>query len=660
MAKIAITKIPENGISVKPVSFLKDEFRDYLGATKRAGLEFNSQTKSQTGRLSDIFSTVQELTKSGFDVVVDVDLKDAIEALQNSSIDQFAGIEERIGEFGERLFAYQKDGVRWLASRENALLADTVGLGKTAQALVSLPKNAPVLVVAPSSVALNWLKEAKFWRPDFVGGLIKGRKNFRYPRSGEILVVTYDSLPAPIKVGRTYLIHDSEGPAPVNLHVIFDELHKAKNSKSLRSKACRALVSASNISEGKAWGLTGTPFVNKPSELWTILSVLKLANTAYGSWNNFVDIYGGYEGDFGLEWTGHVDSKRAAQGLRKVSLRRSAEDHLDLPDILYQEIPVSIGKSTTRVCDSVVRDLGGAEKLSESLATLLESKNGVSFEKLSMARSALASEKIQALTDLVSDYEDQEEPVLVFSCHRAPLDSLSSRERWGSITGSESPEERQRTVDDFQKGYLKGVAISILAGAEGITLTRASHAIFVDRWWNPAINGQAEARIRRIGQKSSSLHVVDLVADHILDERLHEILVDKSSKISASVEASAVSASVDGDIVDTVFSNPLEGVEFSKISNGPEGREKLYTRSYRKPSSNIEKWAVDALTKLSANDQDLAREQNGVGFNRVDGKFGHSLADHYRQKGGLSEKQYTAAIKLCRKYTGQVGACPEQ
>ncbi len=78
----------------------------------------------------------------------------------------------------------------------------------------------------------------------------------------------------------------------------------------------------------------------------------------------------------------------------------------------------------------------------------------------------------------------------------------------------------------------------------------------------------------------------------------------------------------------------------------------------RPAKSDVEKWAARALAILSANDPDGASVINGAGFNKTDGDFGHSLADFLSKRGGLTEKQWVGAVKICRKYHKQVGEPP--
>lgn len=89
-------------------------------------------------------------------------------------------------------------------------------------------------------------------------------------------------------------------------------------------------------------------------------------------------------------------------------------------------------------------------------------------------------------------------------------------------------------------------------------------------------------------------------------------------------------------------------------STGPSKRP----NPIRPAKSDVEKWAARALSILSANDPDGASVINGAGFNKTDGDFGHSLADFLSKRGGLTDKQWNGAVRLCRKYHKQVGEPP--
>jgi hypothetical protein len=423
---------------------------------------------------------------------------------------------------------------------------------------------------------------------------------------------------------------------------------------------------------------------------------------AFGSWNGFCRAFNGHRGRYGYEW-GHPTDE-AAELLKNVQLRRLKRDVLtDLPAKRYQQISVNgLDRATRAACDaaltaleSVGVDLESAEELAEQTAA-----SGAAFEQLSQARHALAVAKTSHLLDLVAEYEEAQEPVVVFSAHRAPVEALGQRDGWAVITGSVSPEERSRVEDAFQAGSLRGVACTIQAGGVAITLTRASHAIFVDRLFTPSLNVQAEDRIHRIGQDRGVL-ITDLVAEHALDERLYEILVAKQHLITASVDEarrqadetdeqdlqealsaalSAVSAQTDDDegLSPEAYEAALQALlaELSQqdATRRAQGREAQWTAivsqraqnrgvtvveedtTRREAANERERWAARGLVTLAQLDPDYAKHENNVGYNKADGWLGHALAA--RTEGGLTETEWALAIAICRKYHRQIGRCP--
>lgn len=443
------------------------------------------------------------------------------------------------------LYPYQVEGVRWLASRRDALLADEMGLGKTLQALAALPDNPAVIVVCPASVKGTWATEVARWRPDLKLEVLKGRGSFRWPDDGEVVVLNYDILPkncrAPSGGGRSW------GGDRRNLVLICDEIHYAKNQRASRTKRLMDLGLVVHQMRGRRWGLTATPLLNEPPELRSVLKVLDLAAAAgIAQWNYLKLAFNGRTGRFGTTWglprAGLVDN------LKRVMLRRRLSVVLpDLPALRHQTHTVNgISPATMALLASVMADLERAGlTLGDILTAEARADRAVSgwsliFERISEARMALATAKIPAMLEQVVAFEDADEPLVVFSAHRAPVDALAGRKGWGVLTGSTPAEERTRVVAAFQAGDLRGLACTIQAGGIGITLTRASHALFVDLAWTPAANAQAEGRLRRIGQEASAVVIHRLEVDHPLDERVNELLATKSTLISATIEASEV------------------------------------------------------------------------------------------------------------------------
>ncbi len=434
------------------------------------------------------------------------------------------------------LYPFQREGVRWLARRSRALLSDDMGLGKTVQVLAALPTNAPVLVICPASIKGVWARETARWRPKYRIATLSGRGSHRWPEPGEVLITNYDILPKPPEKDRSgKVIAENDAAllknAPKDLILVVDEVHACKGSKTRRTKAVKYIKNMA----ARIYGLTGTPLINRPPELWQVLETLGLAEEAFTHFGRFYWMMGGVKNRYGTDW--EQPKPEVAGCLKRVMLRRRREEVLpDLPVKTFREVRVTKLKAGLRKrLDEVLKEwkeragIIGPEMPNELPP----------FQKMSAVRAELAAAKIPTLLELVENYEAQEEPLVVFSAHRAPIDALSTREGWARITGDESPEERTQVVAAFQAGDLRGVALTIGAGREGITLTRGAHMIFVDRAWQPAWNSQAEDRICRIGQTRGCFYTI-LVADHPLDERLEELLQEKQGITDASIEKAAV------------------------------------------------------------------------------------------------------------------------
>lgn len=221
---------------------------------------------------------------------------------------------------GVRLYPFQREGVEWLALREKALLGDDMGLGKTVQVLMALPERAACLVVCPASLKINWEKETKKWRPDLTPVVVMGRRSFRTPAAGEVVIVNYDILPPPEAI--SVLWGDPELP---DMILVVDECQFVKNYRTKRSKAVKAL----RESCWRVQFLTGTPLEARPTDLYGILDVL--GERALGGWSRFVSLFNGYKNRFGgYEWG--MPQPEVAERLRRCMIRRTKAEVLpDLP-----------------------------------------------------------------------------------------------------------------------------------------------------------------------------------------------------------------------------------------------------------------------------------------------------------------------------------------
>ncbi len=421
------------------------------------------------------------------------------------------------------LFPFQRVGVDWLAPRRRALLGDDMGLGKSVQILMALPRDlvGGAVIVCPAVVKHNWADEVRAWRPDLRAIVLSGRGSFRWPRAGEIVITNYAILPKDTDVASL------PGLLP-GCYLIGDEIHAVKGS-SQRRKAWLALRRRVRARQGTLWGATGTALLNNPVELWKVLSALDCEKASFGSWSTFVRAFDGYKGRFGWKFRG--PTREVPDRLRRVMLRRLKKDVLpDLPPKRYKTVLVELNREAIVACDAAAAALAeqGVDLTSATLKAVRTAAERPGFTEMSRARKALAAAKFRTAEQLVEFHEQSNTPLVVLGAHKAPIQAIGNRPGWASITGDVSAGARADIVRDFRSGRLSGVALTIRAGGVGITLTRASDVLRIDRDWTPALNRQAVDRTHRIGQTRGVL-VTDLVADHVLDHRTAELLVEKES-----------------------------------------------------------------------------------------------------------------------------------
>ncbi len=404
--------------------------------------------------------------------------------------------------------------------------------GKTIETLCALPRSGdlpPVMCIVPNCVKYNWRDEAAIWAPHYKVTCLRTKQSFRWPERGEMVMISYELLPKeaayPSKKekGKGLLAHlQFSKSAPKDLVTVIDECHNLRNN-SLRKKRCTGIVKAS----ARAWGLTGTPLLNHPDQLWRVLDSLSLAKIAFGSWNNFTRLFNATQNRWG-GWEWGMPKPEVPERLRRVMLRRLKANVLpDLPPKRSQKL-VSKGEDKALTAE--------LDRLWDEWEETIVEGALPPFELFSKVRMQLAQSRIPDVLEWIEPYEDSKTPVIVFSAHREVIDTLEKRDGWETITGSTPSKKRSEIVKDFQAGKLKGIGATILAAGVGITLTKASTALFVDLDWTPAMNVQAQDRLHRIGQTADSVLYVRMVSDHPLDQHIQSLIAKKMELIDRAIE----------------------------------------------------------------------------------------------------------------------------
>jgi len=151
------------------------------------------------------------------------------------------------------------------------------------------------------------------------------------------------------------------------------------------------------------------------------------------------------------------------------------------------------------------------------------------------------SGKLSALEELVQAVLDEGESVLVFSQFVEHLQLIETRLaelgiQSATITGRVSARRRRARTDGFQAGEVQVILLSLRAAGVGLNLTRATHVVHADRWWNPAVEDQATDRAHGIGQ-TRAVEVHRLVAEGTIEDRIAAIIEGRRALAEAVVGA---------------------------------------------------------------------------------------------------------------------------
>ena len=353
--------------------------------------------------------------------------------------------------------------------------------------------------------------------------------SFRWPGPGEIVIVNYDVVNADDVA--------AAGPCPRGVDGAADEGHVVKNARSNRAKAIRAVFAAIGKVDGRRLLVTATPVCNRPAELKAVLEAVGAFKTAFSSWTAFSKAFGG-----AIHSAEATPTAAATVALSRVSLRRTKADVAkDLPSLTILERRVAIEGQAAELAAAIEGRLRPAVDAvaadPDATAEAIESalRAGSEIGEMAAARRVLALAKLPAALEIVEECEAAGRPLVLASAHREVCERVATRPGWALIAGGVDAAERTRIVAAFQRGDLKGVALTIRAGGVGLTLTAAADMVVCDLEWNPALNEQLFARIHRIGQ-TLPCTVVLLRGDAWIEDRMADLLTHKARMIAGTVD----------------------------------------------------------------------------------------------------------------------------
>ncbi|HMD52152.1 MAG TPA: DEAD/DEAH box helicase, partial [Solirubrobacteraceae bacterium] len=421
---------------------------------------------------------------------------------------------------GGELKPFQRAGVSYLLSRRRAFLADEQGLGKTIEAIATIAHDEayPAIVVCPSSLKLNWLRELEHWLPGRTAQALSGTVSPDRPDAAEITVVNYEILARRL----------DELCEPLPRALVLDESHYCKNAAAKRTQAVQRLAAAVP-SDGLVLALTGTPVTNRPAELISQLRILGRLQE-FGSGVQLGERFRGPDAHLRLHW--HLRAR--------CFVRRLKSDVLpQLPAKTRAVVPIELdneGEYRLAERDVVAWLQSQPLDLRELDARVAAALRAERLVRLNALKLLAARGKLHSALRWIHDFCSSGERLVVFAHHREIQRSILEHfPKALHVLGEDPQSVRDRALQAFQgpdgpENQL--IVCSIEVAGHGLTLTRSSSVAFLELDWTPAKHDQAEDRCHRIGQEDA-VNAYYLLAADTVDESIATLLERKRAVIGA-------------------------------------------------------------------------------------------------------------------------------
>ena len=439
--------------------------------------------------------------------------------------------------FKGTLRPYQQAGYNWMLFLNEfafgGCLADDMGLGKTVQTLAMLQhesesfkeahpdskEKTTSLLIMPTSLIYNWIKEAQRFTPKLKVLNYTGTHRVKNPTQFaryDLVITSYGITRIDTELLTSFYFN----------YIILDESQAIKNPESIISKSVRELRSRRKLI------LTGTPIENSTLDLWSQLSFVNpglLGNKSYFKSQYLIPIEKKQD---------HGKTERLNQLIKPFILRRDkSQVASDLPEktisIKYCDLSADQkeyyetekNKYRNQILDVIERD--GLQKSHMIVLQGLTKLRQIANHPIMVDETYKGSSgKLEDITYMIHNALGKDHNILIFSQFVKHLKLVSqhldeAKIPYAYLDGS--VKDRQKEVEKFQNNQEINIfLISLKAGGLGLNLTKADYVFLLDPWWNPAIEAQAIDRAHRIGQKNK-VFTYKFIARETLEEKILQL-----------------------------------------------------------------------------------------------------------------------------------------
>ena len=498
-------------------------------------------------------------------------------------------------------YNFQPEDSKKLLELKVGLNGNDMGCGKTFEQVIigeSLPMKK--LVICPPTLRINWKKEILAVNPQAKVNILYSADDFKVVDGWNI--IGYNSLDKFLDQLEAQLFQV----------IMIDEAHyiqavsNAGTPESKRAYAVLRLAATANY----VYPITGTPKTNRNKNLFNILRVIRHPLTR-GKWafSNYGRTYCDAQNNgWGWDYNGNTNDEDLNQQLTPYMVRHLKKDVL--PHLKKQRIvqPVEVDLREYRY------------EISEYLKNR-SNKNAEDLARLMRARKILATQKVGESIDFAKDIIAQDKKVVIVTCFKDVVKAIEKA--FGSncvkLVGGMSDEAKDKAITEFQYGEPQVMAMNIVAGGVGVTLTKAYNMIINDFDWTPGNLTQAEDRICRGGQVEEYCNIYYLYASGAdMDEVFADTLSYKFETINATVDGGSGDSIDYIDLINEALEKSTGIKKVRRIVKVEENdNSSLSVQASQKATSQIKTEQVDYSSKTTQELEELA-DKLGVSYKKYD------------------------------------------
>jgi SNF2 family DNA or RNA helicase len=453
------------------------------------------------------------------------------------------------------LYPYQQQGYQWMrfVAEEHCgcILGDEMGLGKTLQVITLIADRHQngkgiSLIIAPVSLLENWRRE--------FNKFTEGIKVFVHHGSKRTGLYT-DLLDYDVVI----ISYNTAGSDQSLLKMIDWDLVVVDEAQNIKNPSANRTKSIKNVPRHVAIAVTGTPFENHISDLWSLMDFV--APGCFGKLS-----------EFEMDYPDDLEGAQALEPiLSPIMIRRRVAD-------VAKDLPERI--DVAQVIQMSSEEVNAYEEVREKILENFDGENATlpMIQKLRMfcthpmliddslkKNPVLSSGKYERLCEILEEISLLNEKVILFTSYNRMFEILQQDipERFGmrvlAINGSTPPEERQPIIDQFSD--IAGTALLVLnprAAGAGLNITSASRVIHYNLEWNPSLEDQASARAYRRGQ-TKTVFIYRLYYKDTVEEIINERIDKKRDMFSAAVVGTDGTTENSEDIIRALMISPGGG-----------------------------------------------------------------------------------------------------